>query len=781
MKSLLTLSLLLVSFVTASQNATLSGKVVDTRNQGIPYININLENTSLHAYSDQEGNFSISDIPPGNYSVRFTAMGFETQTRNISLKSSEERSLTVQLQENVQDLSEVVITSNRRRETLDEVPSSVSILTEREIENLSQTGVTVADVLNEIPGLSLSTNQTSNTGQTLRGRKMLILIDGIPQSTPLRNGSRDINTIDPNTIERIEVIKGATAIYGNGADGGIVNYITKKPAPYKKFESTTQISTEGSLVDIDHTVGSKVFQSFSGQADKLGYVASGTFRQTGIFRDANGEVLSPTYGLGETNQYSLFGKMNYQFNPENSLELMYNYFSSNQDTEYVNQVGVYGERPAIGVIGEVLGVDQGNRFNHNGQITYDSNNIFGNTDLKLNLYFQDFKTVYGFSPFFFNEEEGYEGGQSTIESSKMGARLNFKTGYEIGSALTGDILYGIDILNDVTSQNLIDGRVWVPEMDMSNFAPYAQLKTLYSDFVLKAGIRLENINIDIPDFTTIYIFPNGGETANGGVDVKGGKLSYDATTYNAGLRYNRWDIFKPFVSFSQSFSIADLGRTLRTATENTVGQISSEAVIANNYEAGFNSRLGNTRFSGAYFISTSDLGATYREVDGIFQIARQPEKVYGFEFSVDTRFTSNLSAGSSVSWTEGKLDSEDDGSYDLYMNGDRIPPLKTVTYLQYRIMDKFDARLSHIYSGSRERFEPNPAGNYNYGRGPVESFHLVNFTTNYQLTSNTRLGLGIENLLNEDYYLPISQWDARPANYRKGNGTRFNLSLTVNL
>ncbi|MFD1079935.1 hypothetical protein, partial [Longispora fulva] len=143
-------------------------------------------------------------------------------------------------------------------------------------------------------------------------------------------------------------------------------------------------------------------------------------------------------------------------------------------------------------------------------MTYDSYDLIGNTDLNLNLYFQDFQTVYSFSPFFFNAETGYEGGQSAIESSKKGARINFKTPYSFGNDISGDLLYGMDILNDVTSQSLVDGRVWVPEVDMTNFAPYAQLKTLYKDFVLKAGIRVENINIDIPDYTTIYILPYGG-------------------------------------------------------------------------------------------------------------------------------------------------------------------------------------------------------------------------------------------------------------------------------
>lgn len=780
MKSLLFSTLMLLSVIASAQNASLSGRLTNTLGEAIPFATISFQKAPYTSTTSETGQYIIRDISSGSYTVIYSSPGFTTVVREVNLKAGEERILDIQLEEDIKTLDEIIITSNRRIETLDEVPSSVSVLSSAQIEKLSLTSNSVADIMNEVPGLALSTSQTSNTGQTLRGRKMLILIDGIPQSTPLRNGSRDVNTIDPNVIERIEVIKGATAIYGNGADGGIINYITKNPKASEKLESTTELSSGISLVDTDHSLSSKLSQTFSGQVGKLGYVANGSFQQTGVFRDANGEIISPSYGLGETDQYNLFGKFNYQINQDHSLEFMYNYFSSNQDTEYINQPGVYGVRPAIGVIGEDPGVDQGNRYNHNGQFTYNAFNLIGNTDFNLNLYFQNFQTIYGFSPFFSNEETGYEGGQSMIESDKKGARINFKTPYTLGSKFSGDILYGVDILNDVTSQYLVDGRLWVPEIDMSNLAPYAQLKSLYKDFVFKAGIRLENINIDIPDYRTIYIYPNGG-TPQGNVAVEGGELKYDATTFNVGLRFNRWSQFKPFASFSQSFSIADLGRTLRSATENTVGNISSEAVIANNYEVGFNSYLGRTSISGAYFLSTSELGATYREVNGIFQIARQPEKVYGFELAVDTKLTDRIDLGSSLSWTEGKLDSEDNDNYDTWMNGDRIPPLKTVTYLSYNAFDKLNLRLSHVYSGRRDRFEPKADGSYTYGQGRVEDINLFNLTANYKMTNQTSLGLGVENLFNEDYYLPISQWDARPQNYIKGNGARLSLSLKVNL
>ncbi len=782
MKSLFSLCFSLLSCIYVyGQEAKLTGKIVDKNEQPVPFVSITIAELNKGTATDMNGTYEVPLNTTGNYTIDFSAIGFKKLSKKITIAQGN-NTLNVSLQENLEGLDQVVITSNRTRETLDEVPSAVSVLTSKQIENLSQTSNTVADILTEVPGIALGSNQTSSTGQTLRGRNMLILIDGIPQSTPLRKGGRDINTIDPSTIERIEVIKGATAIYGNGADGGIVNYITKKPNALEKLKSTTNISTEGGLSNFNNTVGSKVVQTFSGNLDKLSYVTSGSIRQTGVYKDANGEVISPYYGLGETSQYSLFGKIGYTFNDQHSIEFMYNYFSSNQDSNYIADLGTYGEEPTIGVLGEDPGVDQGNRYNHNAQLTYNYNQIYKNTDFKLNLYIQDFKTIYGYTDSFYDPNLSFDGGQSTISSTKKGARFNFNTSYNIGE-IKGDVLYGLDALNDVTSQALVDGRPWVPKIDMNNIAPYAQLKTMYNNFVLKGGIRLENIKIDVPDYTTLTRY-NVGETEpnSGGVAINGGEVDYTATTFNIGLRYNKWQLFKPFVSFSQSFSVADLGRTLRAATENTVSQINSEAVIANNYEVGFNSTLGRTHLSGSYYISKSDLGSTYRETEsGAFEILRQPEKVYGFELALDTEITENIGFGTSVSYTEGKIDANNNDSYNTYMGGDRIPPLKTVSYISYTWNNRFDARLSHIYSGNRDKFEANENGDYTYGKGPIENFNIFNLTTSYQLTNAAKLSLGVRNLFNEDYYNLISQWAARDSNYIKANGTQFTLGLRLNL
>src|SRR3546814_12454081 len=65
-------------------------------------------------------------------------------------------------------------------------------------------------------------------GQTLRGREVLVLIDGVPMNTN-RNVSRDLFNITPSNIESIEVVHGGSSVYGGGGAGGVLYINTPKP------------------------------------------------------------------------------------------------------------------------------------------------------------------------------------------------------------------------------------------------------------------------------------------------------------------------------------------------------------------------------------------------------------------------------------------------------------------------------------------------------------------------------------------------------------------------
>ena len=168
------------------------------------------------------------------------------------------------------NVDEVVMTASRKKENIKEVPSSITVVGEKQIQSQLTVNSDITSILQyTVPSLGTNSGQTSNTGQTLRGRQVLVLIDGIPQSTPLRNGARDLRSIDPSAIERVEVIKGASSIYGNGADGGIINYITKRNKTDRKISGISQIGFTGQ--PYGGTLGIRASQLLSGKVNRFDY------------------------------------------------------------------------------------------------------------------------------------------------------------------------------------------------------------------------------------------------------------------------------------------------------------------------------------------------------------------------------------------------------------------------------------------------------------------------------------------------------------------------------
>ncbi|WP_268606771.1 TonB-dependent receptor plug domain-containing protein, partial [Escherichia coli] len=109
-------------------------------------------------------------------------------------------------------------------------PVQQTIVLERDALQELRTGSdSLATVLAKtVPGMADSSRTMTDYGQTLRGRGVLVLVDGIPLNTN-RDSSRNLANVDPATIERVEVLRGSSSIYGAGATGGIVS-ITTRPA-----------------------------------------------------------------------------------------------------------------------------------------------------------------------------------------------------------------------------------------------------------------------------------------------------------------------------------------------------------------------------------------------------------------------------------------------------------------------------------------------------------------------------------------------------------------------
>lgn len=676
-----------------------------------------------------------------------------------------------------QSMERMIITGSRSVERIDEVPSSVTLI---DNEALKQDMLVSSELQNilafRVPGMAPSSGTSSNSGQSLRGRQALIMIDGVPQSTPLRNGQLGIRSIDAGAIERIEVIKGATSIYGNGASGGIINYITKKATSDDKARVQLGTSTKFSAVKFEDTPGYRFDASIDGTNDNFSYVLSGAIEETGLQRDAEGDVIGLKYGLSEAKSKNLFTKLGYAFDEEKYLQLTYNYYEAQQEADYVDVVGSVNTGVKTYAIKDTsgnprLGVPQGPRGNHNLMLKYVDDELFSNTQLTVDGYAQIIENMFFYSTSLSNPSEGYAGGQSLIKSDKKGLRVNLNTQIDWDNVEVS-FIYGLDALNDVSSQPLDDGRIWVPEIDMTNLAAYLQTKVIIDgDWIVKAGVRQDRVDLTVDNYETLKVCRDEN-TCSIPMDVKGGDIDYDTTTFNLGVRYNMNEHFSPFVSFSQGADISDLGRLLRTATVDDISLIRTEASVVDNYEVGFSGQFDDLTYELAAYRSNSDLGTgnKYDEATGVYMPVRAPQKIWGYEAQLGYQIQDKLRSGITYSWIEGK-----DTENDVYLDGKAISAPKFTASIDWQPVDEANIGINYLYVGDRDRFEPTN-GNYVGAQGPVSSYNIVNLSSSYAI-DNWLLSLGVENLLNEDYYSARSQAFTYNGYNTKGLGTTVNLGV----
>ena len=688
----------------------------------------------------------------------------------------------IQKKSKEQDIERIIVTGSRIAENIDEVPASITIITQKQIAAQLKVSSEIQSLLaNLVPGMAPSTGSSSNSGQTLRGRSPLVMIDGVPQSTPLRNGSLGIRTLDASVIERIEVIKGATSIYGNGAAGGIINYITKKASSDRALSGHASISTRFSVIETEDSIGQRYEGGINGEINNFDYVLNASYEENGLQRDADGDILGLKYGLSDAVMQDYFAKLGYHFDDEKSLQFTYNYYQSKQDVDLIDLVGNIntGEKTQAIPLPEgqtVLGEPQG-PSNHNMMLKYVDDEVFKQTQLMVDLYSQEVDNTFFYSPVLANPDAGYAGGQSLINSDKKGLRVTFNTlvdfSFDNGDSLEATFIYGIDALNDVTSQSMVDGRIWVPEMDMENLAGFLQTKLIYNDnLVIKLGIRQEDIDLTVNDYSTLKLCKSA-EQCSVPVDVTGDTLNYKATTYNIGIKYNALPLFSPFVSYSQGADISDTGRLLRTATVTDISLIRTEASIIDNYELGFSSDFEQVHFEFATYFSTSELGTTnkFNETTGVYMPVRAPQEIYGYEALINYNINDAWAVNATYSWVEGK-----NTEADVYLGAKQISPPKATVNVNWNPNSDISVAINYLYVGDRKRFEPVD-GKYVGDQGPIDSYQVVNLSGNYNFASDWSAFIGVENLFNQDYYPTKSQGYTYGGYNIKGLGTTVNMGV----
>lgn len=735
------------------QKGNVSGRIVNA--EGKPLANAQVRLTGIGStQSDKGGYFKFEGVMYGKYELVISLEGFESITQSIEVyEENLEFTEPIVMQAAGHNLDEVVVTASRLAEHIDEVPSSITYIGGKTLDQQRQINDNLPSILmQKVPSISPSEESQNNFIAKIRGRNFLVLIDGIPQSTPLRNGGRDLRTIDTSAIDHIEVINGATAMYGNGAAGGVINYITKKPKKNKKLSSSTYLNNSLSLVRPNETYGYNIAQIFSGQVGKWDYVLQGKMGRTGVIRSSDATIVSPFYGLGETRSYNTLAKIGYQIAPDHHIELMGNYYRSLQDSKYAGTTGKFGESPAVGIPSDAA-ANGGTPYNKALHLKYDGQ--YGRTAANLSLYYEDMNTV------FETYNQNY--------SDHKGARLNFNTPFQLGTASKVSLIYGIDLLKDHTVQKTLKDELVTPDMNMNNLALYIQSKVnIGTDWILKGGIRYENIRFNVGDLTK-----------NGKLTV-GENNHSDAFVFNLATRYNKYNYLQPFASFSQGYSIGDVGLILRNGVP--LSQIDPKPVVVNNFEFGVNGKMDIWDYQLTGYYSTSKKGTTFAEtsIPGNYELSQVPQRIYGVELVANVKPVQWLTVGTVLGYMDGRQDLKNVGDFKDKLDNSIISPFKINLSVDVKLSEQWNVYLQYLHLGKRDVF---PAEAYNYGKYPISGYNLVDLQTKYKYQNFTFM-FSVNNLFNADYY-PVHAEVRGATNegryYIKGSGTVANLGIQFDL
>ena len=240
---------------------------------------------------------------------------------NVLTNSASQTSGVEAQQKETTQLAPIVMTATRSAKSIADIAGTVYSIDQAEIEKQANAGKSIADILGTlVPSLTPSSGTTSNYGMTMRGRVVQYMIDGVPQ-TGYRDGSRQLNSIQPSMIERIEVVSGATSIYGSGATGGIINIITKRGGQDPiSFETKVGV-TAGNNFKAD-AMAYEASQSVLFNQGALQGAFGASYTTRGEIQDSHGNRIGPEVAQTDrqdTDTLDLNGRLTWNISDEQSL------------------------------------------------------------------------------------------------------------------------------------------------------------------------------------------------------------------------------------------------------------------------------------------------------------------------------------------------------------------------------------------------------------------------------------------------------------------------------
>ena len=312
----LALILCFFSMVSFSQ-VKISGKVTGTDGKGLPYISVQVKGTGHGSSTDLDGTYSFfADLKPGPYTLEFTGIGLQTKEQAITVGSASSYTADISLAQDALNLDEVVVIGSSLRQSRKQLGNTVNSVNAKQLTNTGS-GNLAASLQGKVPGAQITQTSGDPSGgisirmrgtSTIKGSsEPLYVIDGVIVSNTTTNvtnlnvaagasaelGTNRLADINPNDIEKIDIIPGASAaaIYGSRASNGVVLITTKSG-------KTGKLRIDFSTSIISNSLRKKVYISTYGK--QFGSAAL----RLGNISDGPGNVVTYTRSDGQTRKLS---------------------------------------------------------------------------------------------------------------------------------------------------------------------------------------------------------------------------------------------------------------------------------------------------------------------------------------------------------------------------------------------------------------------------------------------------------------------------------------------
>lgn len=696
-------------------------------------------------------------------------------------------------------LDPIVVVANQTPKAISDIPATVWHIDEYQVDEAARTGKRLGDFISQqVPSLDFGSGGRTSAGQNLRGRSMQVMIDGVSLNSS-RAISRYLDSISMENIESIEVLSGASAVYGGGATGGIINIKTKK-AQAGESRITTSIQATSGFQDEDD-ISYKGHASVGGGTEAIKGNLAITYEQTGSFFDDNGKMLVPdtTQGSLQDNEtIDILASTQLQIDEKQSLDLSAQYYKSEQDMHYGIQYDLttrpFGAEISEGFESDRQASTERKQYNAN----YHNTDLFGHevyaqlSHRTENLSFIPF--VYGT---YFAASE-----QSTDVTS---ARVAFSKDWTDKLKLT----YGIDGYQDKLDSNkmifnpgtsIATGGLINDEFAIIGRYPRTQVESiagfLQSDYELTnklsatAGFRYQHLNNEVDDFIADKVQTDIAlGNASGGDAILGGSNDYNVSLFNLGLNYKPTSNLRYFANFSQGFQLPDpakfYGQGIYTKNSANYYQLINgsnvsgtklDGIKTDSYELGMSLNHNNLTGQITGYYSLSDGSIDYDRSTLLITQSGNKKRVYGIEAKGDYAINDNVSIGGLAHWI--KSETQVDGSYKDTVVTD-TSPAKYALWTRWEDDNqalKLQANMMRDASGYDAKTDYTQE---------LDGYTTFDLDYTYFLPSG-EFSLGVQNLLNKDYttvwgqqaqiyyssYAPASAFDY------KGLGRTYTIGYT---